>query len=131
MPNPVPTWSRATRTPAERQAAWATAEADDSDVEMGETRPPAAGRGVMSSKLSGRVKRQLASSHEQGGDKQQRVGYDALSGNRKRGRDATLDRVGKVGAARHRSTAEPPKGTHPPQAAYAASGTPPSRTRCG
>ena len=57
MSNPAPTWNRATRIPAGRRAARATAETDDSDVEMGETHPPATGRSIMSSKPSGRAKR--------------------------------------------------------------------------
>ena len=44
MSNPAPTWNRATRIPAGRQAARATMETDGSDVEMGETRPTAAGK---------------------------------------------------------------------------------------
>ena len=46
MSNPTLTWNRATRIPAGRQAARATMETDDSDVEMGETRPNAAGKRV-------------------------------------------------------------------------------------
>ena len=44
MSNPTPTWNRVTRIPAGPQAARATAETDDSDMEMGETWPNATGK---------------------------------------------------------------------------------------
>ena len=126
MSTPEPTRSRSIRTPVSRRAARAPrhVETDDSDIEMGETRPPAGNRSATSSKQEDRAKRQPTGPREKGGNKLKRIGYDAHQRSGKRGRDTTSIRGRETGTTRGKPTAEPPQEAHQPRTAHAASGIP-------
>ena len=67
MPNPTPTWNRASRVPKGPHTASATTETGDSDMEMGETRSNAAGKREREQPSNPRMVTKLKRKPAQGG----------------------------------------------------------------
>ena len=131
LSNPAPTRNRTTRPPRRRRAARDPAGTDDSDMEMGETRPPAACRRTSSSQPSNRKTHNPTGNRARTGDKNQKKGPAAQPESRKRGRDAARHRQERKGVAQNDPSAARRRAAPPLQAAHAAPGIPPQELAVG